>query len=46
MKRKTIIALLVVVVVLMWFLLTTDCVINRARSGTPVDWVNIKDCSY
>ncbi len=46
MKKQWIIVAILLVIVLIWFLLTADCVVNRASSGIPVDWANIKDCSY
>lgn len=37
----------ILAILLVWFLLTADCVISRfTNSGIPVDWANIKDCSY
>lgn len=46
MKKKTVVAFLIAAIVLIWFLLTAECVINRAKSGAPIDWANIKDYSY
>lgn len=37
----------ILTILVVWLLLTADCLISRfTNSGTPVDWVNIKDCSY
>ena len=46
MKKKTVVILLLVAVVLVWVFLTAECVIGRANAGIPIDWANIKDCSY
>ena len=44
--KKVILVTLLTVVTLIWVLFTADCVINRFNSGIPIDWANIKDCSY
>ena len=46
MRKWWLIVGVVLTTLFIWFLLTADCVINRANSGTPIDWANIKDCSY
>lgn len=46
MKKKTVVILLLATVILVWIFLTAECVIDRAASGIPIDWANIKDCSY
>jgi hypothetical protein len=46
MKKWHVVVGLILLVLIVWLLLTADCVVNRANSGTPVDWANIKDCSY
>ena len=46
MKKWYIVAGLILLVLIVWLLLTAECVVNRANSGTPIDWANIKDCSY
>ena len=46
MKKWHIVVGLILLVMIVWLFLTAECVINRANSGTPIDWANIKDCSY
>lgn len=46
MKKQWIIVAVLSAVVAVWLYLTADCVFNRASSGMPVDWANIKDCGY
>jgi len=48
-KKKTLIKVLLIsflIILAIWLLLTGECVVGRADSGIPVDWANIKDCSY
>lgn len=46
MKKRHIVVGVTLLILIVWLLLTADCVVNRANSGTPIDWANIKDCSY
>jgi hypothetical protein len=46
MKKWHIVAGLILLILVSWLLLTAECVVNRANSGTSIDWANIKDCSY
>jgi len=46
MKKWYVVVGLILLVLIVWLLLTAECVVNRANSGTPIDWANIKDCSY
>ena len=46
MKKWYVVAGLILLVLIVWLLLMAECVVGRANSGTPIDWANIKDCSY
>jgi len=46
MKKQWIIVIVLFAVIVVWLYLTADCVVNRASFGIPIDWANIKDCSY
>lgn len=46
MKKWYVVAGLILLVLIVWLFLTAECVVNRANSGIPIDWANIKDRSY
>jgi len=45
-EKWYVVAGLILLVLIVWLRLTAECVVNRANFGTPIDWANIKDCSY
>lgn len=46
MKPIALFFLVFTVLAILYSLGVVNCVYNRAQSGIPVDWANIKDCSY